>query len=558
MRAVTLTLAGSDTKLPERGRVCDPANAEDPMSEPPADPSPPRSALERRTVSVRNVAASYAGSVVEAAVFLLLTPFLIRELGLAAYGLWGVAVAMAEWLQLLDLGLREGVVKYVATHQARSAVDGVRRTGDTALFVYCLVAGAASLLGVGLAWLGLPILVEDPGDLSTARGVLLVLTLSTTFTLPANLSGTILEGLSRFDLLNLFRVGHAVLRLFLIVLALQLEKGLLGVAVCELVARMVLHLARWTALRRVAPNLVPRPRPHRGEIGRLFGFASWNAVRQGAEVLLARIYEPLLAAFAGMGSVGAFLVGRRVASIPTEVIVPMTNVLLPLSSELEAASRENALRQTLMRSTKISLLLALPLALAVGMGAEPIQNNWLGGDAPEAVPIIQIFSVLFVVVATALPAEVMLLGLGFTRLLALTGLAQTALVIGLGIPMTRGLGAVGLAFAALVAVVSVNAGIVLPVAVARVGIEPGRLLRGAIGAPLLAAAPVAVVMYYLRDQIALGGLAALAAWAGGAGLTYALLLWWFGFDREERSFLRSHVNRLLLDRSRITDWDEPE
>jgi hypothetical protein len=65
-------------------------------------------------------------------------------------------------------------------------------------------------------------------------------------------------------------------------------------------------------------------------------------------------------------------------------------------------------------------------------------------------------------------------------------------------------------------------------------------------------------MYYLRDRIALGGLAALAAWAGGAALIYAVLLWCFGFDREERTFLSSHLNRLLLDRSRITDWDEPE
>ena len=73
------------------------------MSQPPPDLPPPPSALGRRTISVRNVAASYAGSVVEAVVFLLLTPFMIRELGLAAYGLWGVAVAMGETLAADDL-----------------------------------------------------------------------------------------------------------------------------------------------------------------------------------------------------------------------------------------------------------------------------------------------------------------------------------------------------------------------------------------------------------------------------------------------------------------------
>ena len=528
------------------------------MSETPPDPSAPAPGLSRRIVTIRNVAASYAGTAVEAVVFLLLTPFMIRKLGLAAYGLWGVAVAIAEWLQLLDFGLRDGVVKYVATHQARSEVRGVRRIGDMALYAYGLAGAAALVIGSALAWLGLPFLVDAPGDLFTARATLLILTLSTAITLPGNLSGTILEGLSRFDVLNLFRVGHALLRLFLIVLVLQSGYGLLGVALCELAARLALHAARWTALYRITPELVPRPWPRPGEVRRLFSFGSWNVIRQGAEVLMARLYEPLLAAFAGMGSVGAFLVGRRVASIPTEIIVPLSNVLFPLTSELQAQSRRSALRETLLRSTKISFLLALPLALVVGMGAEPIQDNWLGGRAPEAVPIIQIFSVLFVVVAATLPAEMMLLGLGRVRLLALTGVTQVVLVVGLGIPMTRSLGSFGLAFAALIAVVSIHLGVILPVAVSRVGIETSRLLRSALGAPLLAGAPVALVMYYLRDRMALGGLAALAAWAGGAVLFYSLLLWWFGFDPEERAFLRSHVKRLLLDPSQIKDWDESE
>jgi hypothetical protein len=63
-------------------------------------------------------------------------------------------------------------------------------------------------------------------------------------------------------------------------------------------------------------------------------------------------------------------------------------------------------------------------------------------------------------------------------------------------------------------------------------------------------------MFLLRDTIAFGGLAALFAWCGAGVGVYALLLWWFGFDDEERVFLRSHLKRLVLDTSEITDWDE--
>jgi hypothetical protein len=46
-------------------------------------------ALRRLVPSIRNVVAGYAGTAAEAVVFLLLTPFLVRKLGLEDFGLWG-------------------------------------------------------------------------------------------------------------------------------------------------------------------------------------------------------------------------------------------------------------------------------------------------------------------------------------------------------------------------------------------------------------------------------------------------------------------------------------
>ena len=89
------------------------------------------SALRRLVPSIRTVVAGYAGTVAEALVFLLLTPFLVRKLGIDAYGLWAVGVALAEWVQFLDPGLREALMKYVSAHQARAEAVLVRRTGSS-------------------------------------------------------------------------------------------------------------------------------------------------------------------------------------------------------------------------------------------------------------------------------------------------------------------------------------------------------------------------------------------------------------------------------------------
>jgi len=46
----------------------------------------------------------------------------------------------------------------------------------------------------------------------------------------------------------------------------------------------------------------------------------------------------------------------------------MAGVLLPLSSEMEAKGRHEDLRRTLVETTKLGLVVAVPLALLIGIG----------------------------------------------------------------------------------------------------------------------------------------------------------------------------------------------
>jgi len=388
--------------------------------------------MKRSLTSARNVAACYIGAFAEGGSFLLLTPFLVRYLGLGELGLWGLSLALAEWLLLFDLGLREAVLKYVAAHQARDRARDVRRVCDAALLIYLGAALLAVLVGVALIWIVLPLMVEDPEQLDRVRLALTLLVASAAISLPAGLGGTLLEGLSRFDLLNLFRVAHAGLRLVLIVLFLQFGTGLLGVAMAELLARLILHVLRWAAVYRMDPSLIPRPWLHSQVRQEVLHFSSWNALRQVSVVMVGKLYEPILSLLAGMPAVGVFYVGRRLGSLPAEIIGPMTGVILPLSSELEAAGRTRTLQQTLLATTRLALVLALPLGLVLGLGAEPILGNWMGGRTPGAVPVLSVFAFVFMLVAVCLPSEVVLLGLGRSRLLALLGLSQGTLTIVLG------------------------------------------------------------------------------------------------------------------------------
>lgn len=500
----------------------------------------------RGATSGRILAMSYFGTIAEGIVFLLLTPFLLRRLGPVAFGIWTLGVTLADWLQLLDFGVREAVLKFVSAQQARRDRSAIQRIASTAATVYTAIGAIALLSGVVLAWLAVPLLVDDQAAWPELRSAIFLLAVSAAISYPLGLSGSLLEGLLRFDLLNLIRVVHALLRLVLIVLALQLDQGVVGVAIAELCSRLLLHAMRWRALARVYPDVLPRPRVDRAEIEQLLRFGFWNGLRHVVEVATTRLFEPLLAIFSGLSAVGAFWAGRRLATIPAEAIGPLAAVLFPLASELEASGREAALRDSLIRGTKFAWTVALPIAMMLSLGAVPIQANWLGGRAPDAIGVLQLFAAVFLVVATSMPSESVLLGVGRTRLLAACGAAQAILTLVLGVLLTESLGAKGLAWGALVAAIFGQAMIQLPAAAAACGLTFTAFARRALMPATLAGLPVGLALWWSRDAVAQGGLAALLSWAAGGMVAYAALFWRLGFDADEREFLRTHARRVFI------------
>jgi O-antigen/teichoic acid export membrane protein len=307
---------------------------------------------------------------------------------------------------------------------------------------------------------------------------------------------------------------------------------------------------------RLDPELIPRPWLHRQVRQNVLRFSSWNALRQVSVTMVGKLYEPILSLLAGLPAVGVFFVGRRLGTLPAEVVGPMTGVLLPLSSELEVVGRRRTLQQTLVATTRLALVLALPLGLVLSLGAEPILRNWMGGRTPEAVPVLAIFALVFMLVAVCMPSEVVLLGLGRSRLLALLGLAQGTLTIAIGVPLTERLGPPGLALAGLVAVLLFQVGGQIPVAVHLCGIPQFTFWRKAILPPLVAASPMAVGMLLLRSPLAGGGLAGLVTWSGSAVAVYAFLVWLIVLDKKDKRFVVSQFRRLLVAPSKIDDWED--
>ena len=73
---------------------------------------------------------------VNIAIGIFLMPFTMHHLGKAQYGLWMLAASMTAYLQLLDLGYGNGLVRQVTQADARGDEEEMNVILSTFLVVY--------------------------------------------------------------------------------------------------------------------------------------------------------------------------------------------------------------------------------------------------------------------------------------------------------------------------------------------------------------------------------------------------------------------------------------
>lgn len=90
---------------------------------------------------------NYANLLLINVIGLVLTPYIIRNLGPSQYGLYILITALIPYFALLDLGMGKTITRYVAYHRARNDVEGEARFLTTASRIYIAVIALMLLLG---------------------------------------------------------------------------------------------------------------------------------------------------------------------------------------------------------------------------------------------------------------------------------------------------------------------------------------------------------------------------------------------------------------------------
>jgi O-antigen/teichoic acid export membrane protein len=414
-------------------------------------------------------------------VALISTPYLVNRLTPEGYGVYALLTSLMNYYGLLDLGLGEGVTKFVSEYNADGDLSGISQSINAAIIIQVLVGLPVSVLLVVFADPILDLLkVSDPFRLEARVGLyasapgLFVTMMSATIS-------SVLRGLQRYDITGKVSAATNLLLTTAVVIAVYLEAGI-GIVMLFTLASSVAVLAVYiVAVVRELPYWRLSLKVEGSLLKSLFSFSGFAFVTRVSSVVSTYVVRFVVGFFLGPEAVTFYVVPWRLVVAVGGLLSNAFGVLFPYASELGARSDRKRVQDTFVEGSRIFAALAIPLFLTLIIFSKQILTVWIGEDlAGPGAPVLSLLALASLVGALTTVPNLVTMGLGHAKVIGIFSIATVVFYIVLLPSFTKIWGITGTAWA-MVGASAPGIALVGYQAAKLIGVDIWRYLRKVIG-----------------------------------------------------------------------------
>jgi O-antigen/teichoic acid export membrane protein len=442
-----------------------------------------------------------------------LMPFTIGRLGKAEYGLWMLAASMTAYLQLLDLGYGNGIVRQITQADARHDEDRMNAILSTFLVVYSGIGLAALAAVAVLALVALPRFPNlSDAEVRTAQWVLAMLGVRVAVAFPLGIFGAVTTARQRFALTGRIAIVLALLQGLVTWLVLRAGYGLIPLVGATTLLGIAGYAAYAAAALATFPAMRLSPRRFsRTQVREVTSFSFYLFVISIAIHVGTNVDNLIVGAYLGTSAIAVYTVALRLMEYQRQLCGQFSGFLFPLVVRFDASEDREAMRATLVDGTR----LALGLVTAVTIGLLAFGNDlirlWMGPGFEQAAWPLYVLVLAGAVMVAQGPAGTILLGSGRHRLVAAASVLEIVLNVVFSLALVSGLGLTGVAIGTFLPYAILNLAVLVPAACRAVRV-PLRTLAPAVLFPaLIAGVPSGAAALLVRRGISADSLPALIA-----------------------------------------------
>ena len=464
-----------------------------------------------------------------------------HHLGRDPYGILTLALAFsvsAGYLSISDLGLQAGVTRFIADADGRGQRERIGEVVSSALAVLSVTALVAVAILLTLSVVGSHLLSVHGVALQNDLHLLFVIfAAEAVFGLPALAFLGVLQGLQRYGWIKVVDLSRQILFTVLALTVLLTGHDVVAFGVTMVAATAFAAVGYAVAAHVLCPEMRVSPQLiNRTALRPLASFSAWVFISRINGVIWAQMDTVILSVIVGINVLAGYNFAARLQSAASYPQSLSAAAVVPASANLLALESRERLRQLLIRGTRYSLELSLPVTIAAMILARPLLIYWVGASYASYAGPAQLFLTYQLVSCTAGIANTMLVGMGRVREVTIYVTIAMLINLGLSIALARPLGVSGVIIGTLVGY-GITAPLYIRLVLRELTMGLGEFLGHAILPILPWAAVFAAVVALTAHFLSPASLIAVALCCVPATLVYVAGIIGVAMSGEERSAL---------------------
>lgn len=323
---------------------------------------------------------SYVGIFINIVIGLVYTPWMIRCIGQADYGLYTLAMSVIG-IFVFDFGLGQAVTRFAAKYIAEGQQEKVDQLMGVTYKLYLIADALMILLLVGVYFF-IPQIYQGltPEEIEKFKIVYAIAATFSVLSFPFIPLNGIVSAYELFIPLKTCDLLHKIIIVVLMTGCLLMGFGLYALVIVNAIAGMLMIIIKLIVLRRRTPLRIDWHFWSRGLLREIISFSVWITVAALAQRLVLNICPSILGYASDSRSIAVFGIAMTLEGYVYTFTSAIKGLFLPKVTRLETDGQHEDILPLMVRVGRIQLFILGLIILGFLCTGQNFINAWLGDD----------------------------------------------------------------------------------------------------------------------------------------------------------------------------------
>lgn len=487
---------------------------------------------------------SYTAIIFNIIAGLIYTPWMIRQIGRADYGLFALVGSFISYF-IMDFGLGNAIARFISKYRAENREEAIGDLLGLTTKLYLLIDLFIFIFLLILFFFIENIFIKlSPEEIEKFRVIFCIAGLSSVVSFPFMPLNSVFIAYERFFALKLCDLLNKVFTVSLIVIALLAGYKLYALVAVNALVGIVLIIVKYLYLSRTFPIKITFSYVNYDLLKQLFRFSAWVTVIGIAQRLLINIAPTTLGILSGSNEIAIFAIGTTIEGYTWMFASALGGLFLPKVSRLMTTDNLDEVNRLMIKVGRIQLFVVGIIIIGFITLGKQFITLWVGDSFKPSYLVVLFLIIPGLITLTQEIAYTLLNVENKLKYWALLFICASVFSIIFSILLTPRFGAVGSSIGISAALVMCHV-IGMNIVFHRVlKLDVGKFFRECHLKLLLPLLLTLGAGFLINIYIPANSLITFIPKAGLLVVLYTTLMWLLGLNHDEKQMVRAFTQKL--------------